>query len=293
MNSRRHINDQFGFSLVELMVALAIGFVVILGVSGIFVGSRQNYAAQDESSKFQENIRLASELISRTLKHAGHRAPSLSHFASGSAGAPLTKESDTVFGVEGVEGTGVAVGAQDSVTVRYQGNGLVSQNGAAGGMITDCLGSSIGTVPAPGEIESPIVFNTFAVQQINGRPWLVCSTGVRSGTAANDPVVPPVGLIPDVEGIEVMYGIHEDADLGQPSNAGTTARYIRQSDGLPALRARISAIRVFLLIRTEADVSPIVDNQTYTLAERTYGPFNDKRMRRVVEISAALRNWNP
>jgi hypothetical protein len=69
------------------------------------------------------------------------------------------------------------------------------------------------------------------------------------------------------------------------------SRYIRQIDGPPP--ERISAIRVFLLMRTEADISSVVDTQTYTVAEKTYGPFNDRRLRRVVEISAALRNWNP
>ncbi len=285
MNKDKRKVMQKGFSLVELMVALTIGFVVILGVSGIFVNSRQNHSGQDESSKFQENIRLASELVSRTLKLAGHRAPSLNSSSSGSASVPLTRESTIVPGISGVEGSAVTVGAQDSVTVRYQGNGLVALNGAAGGMITDCTGTSIGTIPVAGEIYSPISFNTFSVQLVSGRPWLVCATGIRSSASATDPASTPVPLIPDVEAIEVMYGVYE---LDDPA---TVSRYVRQSDNPPA--ERISAIRVFLLMRTEAEVAPTVDTQTYTLAEKTYGPFNDRRIRRVVEISAALRNWNP
>jgi type IV pilus assembly protein PilW len=285
MSIHKTVNYQKGFSLVELMVALAIGFVVILAVSGLFLGSRQNHTAQDESSKFQENIRLASELVSRTLKHAGHRAPLLSSASSSSSAVPLTRESSLVPGVSGTEGAAITVGAQDSITVRYQGNGLVALNGAAGGMITDCLGTSIGTIPAAGDIYSPISFNTFSVQQIDGRPWLVCSTGVRPSGATSDPIVAPVALIPDVEAIEVLYGIHDQED------SATVSRYVRQIDGPPP--ERISAIRVFLLMRTEADISSVVDTQTYTVAEKTYGPFNDRRLRRVVEISAALRNWNP
>jgi type IV pilus assembly protein PilW len=291
MSTNKHMNNQRGFSLVELMVALAIGFVVILGVSGIFVNSRQNYSAQDESSKFQENIRLASELISRTLKHAGHRAPSLTDANADTSIAPLTRTSRTVAGVDGVEGAAITVGAQDTVTVRYQGNGLITQAGQAGGMITDCLGSSVGTVPIAGDDYAPIVFNTFAVQLINGRPWLVCSTGIRPSGMLSDPPALPVPLIPDVEGIEVLYGVFEDIDPAKEASAGTVSRYSRQIDGIP--EGRVSSIRVFLLMRSEADISPIVDTQTYTLAEKTYGPFNDRRLRRVVEISAALRNWNP
>jgi prepilin-type N-terminal cleavage/methylation domain-containing protein len=291
MSAHRNMKNHKGFSLVELMVALALGFIVILGVSGIFVNSRQNYSAQDESSKFQENIRLASELVSRTLKHAGHRAPLLTDASTDTTAAPLNRASKIVEGVSSTEGISTAVGAQDTVTVRYQGNGLVTQAGAAAGVITDCLGSSVGTVRIPPDIYAPIVFNTFAVQQVNGRPWLVCSTGVRSTSLGSDPAVAAVPLIPDVEGIEVMYGIYEDVDPAKDPSLGTVARYARSSDNPP--RERISAIRVYLLMRTEADVSPIVDTQTYTLAEKTYGPFNDRRVRRVVEISAALRNWNP
>ncbi len=291
MSEYKNMKNHNGFSLVELMVALAIGFVVILGVSGIFVSSRQNYSAQDESSKFQENVRLASELVSRTLKHAGHRAPTLTDASADTEASPLTRVSKIVAGVSSTEGISTGIGAQDTVTVRYQGNGLVTQAGAAGGMITDCLGSSVGTVRIPPDIYAPIVFNTFAVQQLNGRPWLVCSTGIRSVSLGADPLVAPVPLIPDVEGIEVLYGIYEDTDPTKDPSPGTVARYVRSSDAPPP--ERISAIRVFLLMRTEADVSPVIDTQTYTLAEKTYGPFNDRRVRRVVEISSALRNWNP
>jgi prepilin-type N-terminal cleavage/methylation domain-containing protein len=291
MSTQEHMKNHKGFSLVELLVALAIGFVVILGVSGIFVNSRQNYSAQDESSKFQENIRLASELVSRTLKHAGHRAPSLTDASTDTEAAPLNRTSKIVEGVSSTEGLATTVGSQDTVTVRYQGNGLVTQAGAAAGVITDCLGSSVGTVRIAPDIYAPIVFNTFAVQQVNGRPWLVCSTGIRSTTVGSDPVVAAVPLIPDVEGIEVLYGIFENPATGADPSPGTVSRYARSSDNPP--RERISAIRVFLLMRSEADVSPITDTQTYTLAEKTYGPFNDRRVRRVVEISAALRNWNP
>jgi type IV pilus assembly protein PilW len=275
---------QKGFSLVELMVALMIGFVVILGVSGIFVGSRQNYSAQDESSKFQENIRLATELVSRTLKHAGHRAPSLGPSNGGSIVTPLSKENAIVLGISGVNGSSTNVGAQDSVTARFQGNGLVGQGGVPGGMITDCTGNAIGTTVIPPDEISPIVYNTFSVQMLNGRPWLMCTTGTTSSAGA-DAAGAPIPLIPDVEAIEVVYGLHL---VGAVT---TVDRYVPQGALIDS--TRIASVRVYLLMSTEAELSPVVDNQTYTLAENTYGPFNDRKMRRVVEISAALRNWNP
>lgn len=63
---------QRGVSLVELMVALAIGTVLLLGLVQIFGASRAAFATAEGMSRVQENGRFASELLRRELRMAGH-----------------------------------------------------------------------------------------------------------------------------------------------------------------------------------------------------------------------------
>ena len=48
-----------GFTIVEFMVAMAIGLIVSLVIGQIFVGSRQSFSSQDDAARMQETMRAA------------------------------------------------------------------------------------------------------------------------------------------------------------------------------------------------------------------------------------------
>jgi type IV pilus assembly protein PilW len=60
-----------GLTLVEMLVAIAISFVVILAVGYIFVGSRQTYRVQDAMARQQEGARYAYEILTKDIRLAG------------------------------------------------------------------------------------------------------------------------------------------------------------------------------------------------------------------------------
>lgn len=60
-----------GFSLVELMISITVGFIVIGALGGVFLGSRQSYRVQDAMSRVQENARFAMDALSRDIRQAG------------------------------------------------------------------------------------------------------------------------------------------------------------------------------------------------------------------------------
>lgn len=60
-----------GFSLVELMIAMAIGVTLVLGVTQIFLAGRQSFVVQQKTAVLQENARFALSRISRDLRQAG------------------------------------------------------------------------------------------------------------------------------------------------------------------------------------------------------------------------------
>lgn len=72
------IRQQLGVSLIELMVALVIGLVLILGATQIFLSGRVTYAANSALSRVQESGRFASEFLAYDIRNSGYRGPCIS-----------------------------------------------------------------------------------------------------------------------------------------------------------------------------------------------------------------------
>ncbi len=76
-----------GFTLVEVLVAMAIGAVVMTSVMTSFYSQHKTYQVQDELLSMQQNLRSAMDLMSRDIRMAGFDP-------SGSAGAGIVDASD-------------------------------------------------------------------------------------------------------------------------------------------------------------------------------------------------------
>lgn len=63
-----------GFTLVELLVAMALGLFIMVGVLSVFVSSSQSYAQQDALGQMQENARFALEMLTRDTRMSGFAA---------------------------------------------------------------------------------------------------------------------------------------------------------------------------------------------------------------------------
>lgn len=61
----------FGFTLVELMVALVLGLLVSGGVLGVFLSNKQVYRQNENLARMQESARYAFEVMARDLREAG------------------------------------------------------------------------------------------------------------------------------------------------------------------------------------------------------------------------------
>lgn len=61
-----------GFTLVELMIAIAVSSVLMLGVSQIFSSSKRTYKLNTELARTQENVRYAVEEMARDIRMAGY-----------------------------------------------------------------------------------------------------------------------------------------------------------------------------------------------------------------------------
>lgn len=61
-----------GLSLIELMIALVIGTVLMLGLVQVFGASRSAYQLSEGMSRSQENGRFAIDFLQRDIRMAGH-----------------------------------------------------------------------------------------------------------------------------------------------------------------------------------------------------------------------------
>lgn len=123
----KHMSFQKGFSLVELMVGVAIGLIATLIISqtmGVFQGQQRSTSGTADA---QTNGGIALYSINRELKMAGY--PLLPTGEGGTSDSVFDcttiHENTAVSGVVSISPVSISDGTSDSVTIRYGD----SQNG--------------------------------------------------------------------------------------------------------------------------------------------------------------------
>ncbi len=60
-----------GFSILELMIAVAIGLIVVGGLYRLFTGQMQSLIYEDLQAEMHQNARMAMDILTRTSRNAG------------------------------------------------------------------------------------------------------------------------------------------------------------------------------------------------------------------------------
>ena len=203
----RRSRRQEGFTLIELMVAITIGLVVVLGMSASFVSMKRSFTSQSSMSQLQDNERLAMTILSTSVAEAGffpnganlNAVPALP-IQNTSRTAALVASSDTIGGAMvagqylfGQVASGTTPESLSTAYASASGDGLLS---CQGGLNT----SSTATVS---------IRNTFWVDSATGT--LMCSVMVNGGTTVA-PASTQQPLISGVSGMTVLYGEDSDGD---------------------------------------------------------------------------------
>ncbi|MBM7132041.1 prepilin-type N-terminal cleavage/methylation domain-containing protein [Dyella mobilis] len=71
MRPVRKLRGPDGFTLIEMMVAMVLGVVVILGVCSVFIANLKSYSTNQALDDVQNESRIAFELMSRDIRSAG------------------------------------------------------------------------------------------------------------------------------------------------------------------------------------------------------------------------------
>jgi type IV pilus assembly protein PilW len=250
---------QAGFSIVELLVSMLLSSMVILAVVGVYSGSRESYTTQDEVGRLQENIRIGSSIVERTVRQGNYK-----RFPAPRDQNPMLVAAFSFVPITGADGTGTVPGTSDMIEVRFNGSTDFA-TATPDGVVVDCMGTSVAST-----VQSN---NRFMVRvDGTGRPWLNCST---------DGGVTWTPLIPDVEAMEILYGIYTS------ENRSVTSFVTWSAVTDPS---RVVAVKIHMLYRSSAEAGVAPSTRTYPLAERTYGPFNDRFLRHATESTIVMRS---
>lgn len=93
---------QGGLTMVELLVAMALGLFLTWGAVQAFLSGKQGYSMQQALSRIQENARMAQELIGYDIRDAGNYGCAVGRFVANAAevGAEAVNRLPTANNVE-------------------------------------------------------------------------------------------------------------------------------------------------------------------------------------------------
>ena len=224
---------QKGFTLVELLVALALTTVIAAAAVASLTVARQGFTAVDESAQLRDNGRFAVDLIKRVAVQSGYQdvtfagATRSNQFSAvGTSTNPepnitgadnaLVKESllpdiTTAYKNRNTNAATVAISGcttltntscangSDVLIVRYQSAASTVDSSTTDGTMINCAGIAETAVPADKNDRIISIFHV--ARSSNGDPSLMCSYQDSGGVWQTQPVVQ------GVESFQVLYGI--------------------------------------------------------------------------------------
>jgi prepilin-type N-terminal cleavage/methylation domain-containing protein len=69
------VSSRRGFTIVELMVALVLSFILVGAIYGTFTSQQKAYTIQDQVAEAQQNARMAMNILVRDIRMAGYGMP--------------------------------------------------------------------------------------------------------------------------------------------------------------------------------------------------------------------------
>ena len=108
-------NDEHGFTLIEMVVGMAVG-MIFLGVAvRLFVLQQAAFDKQGEVTQMQQNIRAAMDMVVREAKMAGYN-PTGADITTG-----ITYATDELKIVADIDGDGTTTSSNEEIIYKHYG----------------------------------------------------------------------------------------------------------------------------------------------------------------------------
>lgn len=313
-----HMKKQYGLTLVELMIAVTLGLILLLGLATIYERNSVTRNELERSSRQLENGRYALQLLSSDIKLAGY----LGEFYATTAPASLPANpcSNTLADLQSafplhVQGYDNGSGSLPCIS-DYKGGDVivvrrVSTCSAANPADTGCeaitsglpyfqvSGCSTDATPTfrlDTNIDNLILkkigcTNTASQRRLLTHIYYVANNNLGSdgiptlkrwelGSASN-----PVPLVEGIENLQFEYGIDSDGD-GAPNSYSSSPATVGNW-------FNVVAVKIHLLSRNETQSLGYVDNKFYMLGDTRIpasDTFGDAYRRHAYSTTIVLEN---
>jgi len=320
---RRHA----GFSLLELMISMAIMAVVVVYVTQSFSTQERTYVMVDQVTEAQQSLRSISDLIEREVRVAGF----LVDEAGAACGIDATNGPDTLFvsnsealdpssaiqadfGARLAVGSGPAAGTTtldltfgDSVVLDGQpaydtdgDNVADSDFQVNGGAIVydrndPTRGAACGIVTGvPSNDEIRVDFLSWTLGGVGvGSELVVVPAHVYQVNAQNQLLRDGMVLSEDVEDLQVAWFIDDDEDGVVDANEMAGAAGQPQFDPSGTDLRNLRELRVNFVVRTRGSDPAFTQGEFQATENRVApapGPQDDQTRRRVHSTTVRVRN---
>lgn len=244
-----------GFTLIEIMIAMAISLIALLAVSELYINTRKTSNLQSIQNRVSEDGRYAIFMLQKIIGQAGFRP-----------------NPNVAMGIDRVTAT-----SNESISIKFNSDGTNQINcdgaGAASGDVTLVIAKS-GNKLQCGSVD-----------------WIAPSaSGTGNGTELIDFKI-KYGVDTAPIGTEGIYGCGVEAGDGTKPRDCITDSYVDTlSGGVTA--DQISSIQVCLVLRSEKIDSSVIkstDVKDCSNADITSSQ-NDKKLYRMFRSTVLLKN---
>jgi type IV pilus assembly protein PilW len=291
-----------GFTLVELMIAIAISSVVLMATYSVFNAQNKTYSQQQDVVDIQQNLRAGMYYLSREIRLAGYEQEGVASYAG------ILKAGPGCFHF--------TMDIYDKTDNDL--DGIIDND-------SDEIGFNDGLLTRPGE---EIVYMLMNDADEDGFPDTLTPEGtpepddlgrtdVLAVESPGDTPVPDI-LVENVEAVAFAYAYDDDNDGFLDRNNGNTIWAIDTDndawldtildtdfdgdiDGsdtpggdalLPGERVHIDRIRmvhVWMLVRSRNENNSILDQTSYVIGDKRH-TVNDHYRRRLLTAAVVCRN---
>ena len=300
------LSRQRGVSMVELMVAMALGLFLLFALIEILINGKQSFGSANHLSRLQENGRIATNLLVSDMKRAGYMGgnsdvPNIfgtTGQLAPTAGCPTGSTNwgrmitQPVFGLNDTRAGYACIPAAsylrgDVLVVRHVTPWVAPAALVATRLYlrSSLFEGKIFLGSAQANAINTVSDTPQSVRDLQAHAYFVGPSGRSCGGAAvpslfrvrladnGQPLVDE--LLPGIEHFQVQYGIND--------------QYVNADDIALANWPDVVTARIWLLVRSECAESGYADGATYAMGDINYTP-NDSFRRQLYSSVVMIRN---
>lgn len=317
-----HLYQQAGRSLIELLIALVIGFVVLGAVMMTSINANRTSSVNQQVARMQQDATFATQLLTGQLRLAGYSAvrqkpvvqapiPGIVTSIRNYSGPPVVGCENGFANLNALDYTllacngGGANTAPDAISVIYEGDPFNTFPTAGNpGQPTDCLGNTVAPTQVPSAQQAATRGDVYA--RIENRYYLVGTTLFCQGIGNLQNPQPVLDNVLDMQityGLANTPGVNDRLNANDPMNEAVMYMRADQVNNRPPFPVgavgpearwnRVVSATVCLLLRSDLGAldqpTPYTDCQGNVVTP----PAGDTRAYRQVRIQVSFKNRTP